>query len=648
MDQLPTVPATLPAPVTALTDADPAEAAGFRLLGRLGTGGFGHIYLGRRAVDHAVEPGGDPYVLAAVKLLKQEYSADPQHLQRFHQESKALERCAGARIPELLSFQFDVGRAPAIATRFIPGPSLFRIVDAQAGGLPSDSVRALGADLVDILRTAHSKRLLHRDLHPGNILLTADGPWIIDFGLTRISGQRLTRPLDQAIGNPHFCAPEQLEDFASTSAPTDVFGIGAVLLFALSGRVPYPGPRSAVRRSADLSGLAGDRLGEIVGACLAADAADRPTLEELRDELGDPGTPELPAAVHGTLDRHRAQLRHFLRSVGNEAELTVPFRPGRRRWSRNIGDWAHAVVASEDGAVAAADGAGGVHWLHAASGVPVARFPGYRPPLRMSAGERLFLVRDAAGRVEAWDTRERVRRWSAVAPGSAATPFLLHGHNVFLCESDATVLHFDVRTRRVWWRSGPLPGPTAIAAGPDRIYVLAGGGRLLLALHDEDGTPAWPEPVALEAPVRAAPLPVDDAVVVADTRGGLRCLSAPDAAVRWSVALGAPVVTAPVRVGDTVVVGDTSGVVHARAARTGAERWRTGRTDGDEIFALCALGGTLVAGGWLGRLHAVSAEDGGTVRTLDLPGQILALTPASLNTAVLAATSAGTVHQVPL
>ncbi|GGX44538.1 serine/threonine-protein kinase [Streptomyces fructofermentans] len=649
MEEQPTAPMPTVAPVTELRDSDPVEAAGFRLLGRLGTGGFGHIYLGRRATDPAADPGGDPYTLAAVKLLKEEFSADAGHLQRFHQESKALARCAGAGIPELLSFRFDNGDLPAIATRFVPGPSLYRVVDSHAGALPSGTVRALGADLVDTLRTAHSKGLLHRDLHPGNILLTDDSPWIIDFGLTRIRGQRLTRPLDQAIGNPHYCAPEQLDGLAATGASTDVFGIGAVLLFALTGRAPYPGARLRAQRAVDLSGLAGDRLGGLIGSCLAENADDRPSLDELRSAFGEPGALDLPAGVRRTLAEHRAQLQVFLRSVGNEAELTVPFRPGRRGWTRNVGDWAHAVLPTEDGAVAAADGTGALHWLHAAGGTPIARYTGYRPPLRMSAGEQLLLVRDAAGRLEAWDTRKRTRRWSAVTPGgNAATPVLLHGHNVLLCEPEGTLLHFDAHTRLVWWRSAPLTDPTAVIAGPDRVYVLTGHGRRLLALNDEDGTPAWPEPFTLEAPARAAPLPDGETVVVADSRGGLHCLSAADASVRWSVALGAPVVTAPVRVGDTIVVGDTSGVLHAHAARTGAAVWRTDGENGDEIFVLCAMGTTVVAGGWRGRLHAVNAADGSTVRTVDLPGQILALTPSSVNTAVLAATSEGTVRQVPL
>ncbi|WP_052768433.1 PQQ-binding-like beta-propeller repeat protein [Streptomyces humi] len=645
----PVVPQPRPAPIVALERSDPAEAAGFRLLGRLATGGFGHIYLGRRAVDHAVDPGGDPYTLAAVKLLKQEYSGNAQHLQRFHQESKALLRGAGARIPELLSFEFDAGRPPAIATRFIPGPSLHQVMAAHGGALPAETGYGVGADLVDTLLAAHDQGVWHRDLHPGNVLLTADGPWIIDFGLTRIRGQQLTRPLDQAFGNPHYCAPEQLGGLAETDAATDVFGIAAVLLYLLTGHAPYPGPRAPAGRAADLSGLPRGRAGRAVAACLAVRAGDRPSLGELRAALGEVGALALPAGVRRELDAHRTRLTEFLRDADNEADLTVPFRPGRRSWSRRVGEWAHALVAVGDDTVATADGAGRLHWLHPGTGAVQRTDVGFRPPVRLCAGERVILVRDAAGRLEAWDTVSRTRRWSVPEPEDrVAAPALLHGRNVLLVDAGGRVHHFDADTRRVWWRGEPLPDTTALAVGRQRVYALIDHGLRLHALDDEDGRAAWPAPLALRAPVRAAPLPEQDAVYLADTRGALYCVAAADGTPRWRVRLGAPVVAAPVRVGDSVVVGDTAGVVHARDLATGAERWRSAGPGGDEVFALCATGTTVVWGGWQGRLHVVDGLEGASLQSFDMRGQVLALACAPAQGAVYAATTSGEVHGVPL
>ncbi len=92
-------------------------------------------------------------------------------------------------------------------------------MESHGGPLPRDAVHAVAAELVDTLGTAHRKGLLHRDLHPGNILLTRDGPWIIDFGLTRIRGQRVTLTLDMVIGHPHFCAPEQVRGCTGPATP---------------------------------------------------------------------------------------------------------------------------------------------------------------------------------------------------------------------------------------------------------------------------------------------------------------------------------------------------------------------------------------------------------------------------------------------
>lgn len=645
----PAVPHPGPAPIVALERSDPAEAAGFRLLGRLATGGFGHIYLGRRAVDHAVDPGGDPYTLAAVKLLKQEYSGNTLHVQRFRQESKALLRGAGARIPELLSFEFDAGRPPAIATRFIPGPALYRVMAVHGGALPAGTGYAVGADLVDTLLAAHDQGVWHRDLHPGNVLLTADGPWIIDFGLTRIRGQQLTRPLDQAFGNPHYCAPEQLAGLAETDAATDVFGIAAILLYVLTGHAPYPGPRTAAGRAADLSGLPRDQAAQTVAACLAERAGDRPSLGELRSALGEPGAFTLPAGVRRALDTHRALLTEFLRGADNEADLTVPFRPGRRSWSRRVGEWAHALAAVGDDTVATADGAGRLHWLHPGTGAVERTDVGFRPPLRLYGGERAILVQDAAGRLEAWDTVSRTRRWSVPEPGGRGpAPALLHGRNVLLGDAGGRVHHFDADTRLVWWQGEPLPIATALAAGRQRVYALVDHGRRLHALDDEDGRVAWAAPVALQAPVRAMPLPERDAVYLADTRGALYCVAASDGALRWRVRLGAPVVAAPVRVGDAVVVGDTAGVVHARDLATGAERWRSAGPGGDEVFALCATGTVVVWGGWQGRLHVVDGLEGTSLQSFDMRGQVLAVVCAPSQEAVYAATASGEVHGVPL
>ncbi|MET8228284.1 serine/threonine-protein kinase [Streptomyces sp. NPDC005301] len=633
---------------------DPPEAAGFRLLGKLGTGGFGTVYLGR-----PVGEGRGLETLGAVKLLKPEFAEDTQHLQRFHQESKALDRCRGARIPELLVFDFGSGRRPTLATRFIPGLSLYQIIASHGGALPRDTAHAVAAELIAILNTAHGKGLLHRDLHPGNVLLTPDGPWIIDFGLTRIRGQRVTVSLDTVIGHPHFCAPEQVLGLSRTTAATDVFGIGGIVLHALTGHPPYTGESDAramlMRRvsgaAPDLSRLPDDPTGRIVRACLAEDPADRPTLDEVADCFGEPGTLRLPEGVNRTLADHRSELSRFLGEAGNAADLTVPFRPGRRSWRVDVGEWPHRAVATEHGHVVVADG-DGVRWLDAATGEQDDLLGEFTAPVDLHAEGSLLLVCDAGGRLESWDTRNRAPWWSVPAGGLSGIKVLLRGQSVFLGDANGCLHHFDAVTRRVWWRTGPLTdaeeGPVEpVAADGRQVYLSATGGRELLAVDDEDGGIRWKRPVRLPAALLAAPLALNDALVVADAVGGLRRLAAGDGSTRWETDLGAPVVTPPVRLGDRVVVGDTAGMVHCVAARTGEVLWRIEHAEGEELFALCTDGSVIYAGGWNGRLQLIDGTDGASLQSFDLGGQILAVTYAPGSRTVYAAASHGALHAVP-
>ncbi|MFF0203318.1 PQQ-binding-like beta-propeller repeat protein [Streptomyces sp. NPDC005017] len=635
-------------------DTDPPEAAGFRLLGKLATGGFGKVYLGRRSDGRH---GTD--TLAAVKLLKPEFTEDSQHMQRFHQESKALKRCEGARIPELLALDFRVGERPTLATRFIPGLSLYRVMDAH-GPLPRDAVHAVAAELVDTLRTAHDKGLLHRDLHPGNILLTQDGPWIIDFGLTRIRGQRVTLALGTVMGHPEFCAPEQIRGLDRTDQATDVFGIAAILLYALTGHAPYTGEAAGhamlIRRltgmEPDLSGLPDDTTGRLIRACLDTDPAARPKLDEIADGFGPPGTLRLPREVVRSLAAYRAELQDFLAAAGNAAELTVPFRPGRRSWSARVGEWPQSVVATEDGGVVTADGSGAVRWLEAATGAEVIRRTDLAAPVQLCADGDVLVMCDADGRLESWNSRDRRMWWSRSAGTVVGARVLLRRQSVFLGESTGRLHHFDAVTRRMWWATGPFTDASGapalpVAAGPRHVYLSAAGSGEILSVNDEDGTLTWESPVVLPAPVLAAPLPLDDRLVVADGEGTLRCVSAADGFPVWEVRLGAPVLTPPVRVADTVIVGDAAGLVHCHSAATGEGVWRTPHSGQEEFFALCTDGAAVYAGGWSGRLHLLDAADGTSLQSFDLGGQILATVCAPGGTNVHAASSGGTLHALP-
>ncbi|MEU6987251.1 bifunctional serine/threonine-protein kinase/ABC transporter substrate-binding protein [Streptomyces sp. NPDC046324] len=264
-----------------LRTADPSAIAGYRLLGRLGAGGMGVVYLARSA-------GG---ALAALKLIQAEHAADPGFRERFRREALVAERITGRWVVRVLGSDPEA-REPWLATEFVPGPSLAEAV-ALHGALPEASVRALGARLADALADMHEAGLVHRDVKPGNVLLALDGPRLIDFGIARSAGATALTATDAMIGTPGFLAPEQARAAGAgeVGPPSDVFSLGCVLAYATTGQRPFGtgGVAAVVYRTVheepDLDGLP-EALLPLVTACLAKDPADRPTAVDVRARLG--------------------------------------------------------------------------------------------------------------------------------------------------------------------------------------------------------------------------------------------------------------------------------------------------------------------------------------------------------------------------
>ncbi|MFI0790976.1 protein kinase [Streptomyces lydicus] len=206
---------------------DPAELGGYELLGRIGQGGMGQVYLGE-------SPGGEP---AAVKVIKPSV-VDSETRARFAQEVEILKTIWGARIAALLDADPEAER-PWLATEYVEGLDLSRHV-ATHGPLPALLTAALGATLAEALATVHRQGLLHRDLKPANVLLGPNGPKVIDFGLAVFaeSSVSLTAP-HTVVGTPSCMPPEQANGEKPLTPAVDVYALGAVLLFAASGHPPY-------------------------------------------------------------------------------------------------------------------------------------------------------------------------------------------------------------------------------------------------------------------------------------------------------------------------------------------------------------------------------------------------------------------------
>ncbi|MEU8601111.1 serine/threonine-protein kinase [Streptomyces parvulus] len=296
---------------------EPTEVGPYRLLGRLGSGGMGRVYLGRSAGGRTV----------AVKIVHPHFALDEEFRARFRREVAAARRVGGAWTAPVLDADPEA-RVPWVATAYAAGPSLTAAV-ADGGPLPAHSVRALGAGLGEALAAVHGLGLVHRDVKPSNVLLTLDGPLLIDFGIARATeGTASLTSTGVSIGSPGYMAPEQILGKGVTGA-ADVFSLGAVLAFAATGTPPFPGDSSAallykvVHEEPRLDTLDG-ALRDLVEACLAKDPATRPTPAEVAHRLAPDGAAALvtggwlPGALVEQVSRSAVRLLNL------EAEGALP------------------------------------------------------------------------------------------------------------------------------------------------------------------------------------------------------------------------------------------------------------------------------------------------------------------------------------
>jgi serine/threonine protein kinase/WD40 repeat protein len=274
--------------VDPLQPGDPSDIGPFRLLGRLGEGGMGRVYLG-------VSPGGRK---VAIKVVHPHYAADQEFRRRFAREVAAA-RLVGGFYAALVVDADPNAASPWMATAYISGPTLAAAV-IQRGPFDEPGVRELGAALAEGLAAIHACGLIHRDLKPGNVILAEDGPRIIDFGIAKGTGTTTLTGSGAIIGTVQYMSPEQLNGQELTPA-SDVFALGMVLAHAATGYDPFRGQaipaliNHILNDPPDLSPLAGDLRG-IIGSCLAKSATGRPGLSDLIARLRPPATLSAPPA----------------------------------------------------------------------------------------------------------------------------------------------------------------------------------------------------------------------------------------------------------------------------------------------------------------------------------------------------------------
>ena len=565
--------------VDQLTQHDPRRIGPFEVLGRLGAGGMGLVYLARSASGRRV----------AIKTVRTELAEDQLFRVRFTREVEAARAVSGFYTAAVVDAD-PRAAVPWLATAYVPAPSLEEIVN-ECGPLPAQAVRWLAAGVAEALQSIHGAGLVHRDLKPSNVLVVEDGPRVIDFGIASgVSNTRLTMT-NVAVGTPAYMSPEQAKDSRSVTGASDVFSLGSMLVFAATGHPPFHGANPVetvfmlLREGPDLTGLP-DELRPLIESCMQMEATGRPNPADLQAQLAphlfgsgsdDSGTASawLPEKAVGLIETRRG---------GRPTAKPAPTAPGPRSGGRA----AVPPPPSYDPAVPAAAQTG------APDTGPV-RLAGAAVPI--GPGPRVADARAAAvkapppeaGLVAGWSRpRHGVAGADPAAPPVPAAPpetangwrpwrFRMSndvwgtpsvdGELVYVTSFEVHAL--DVATGRRRFKTRDVAWSMAVADG--RIH--ASDGPTLFALDAREGGDLW----RLNTDAWVYSLQADHGTVVTGTRGGgVQAWEAANGQKLWEISgcqtdFESPEAGPAVHDGTVYVWQDAR--LRALEARTGEERW---------------------------------------------------------------------------
>ncbi|MFE9723102.1 protein kinase [Streptomyces sp. NPDC005794] len=504
-----------------LTPGSRTRIGSYRLLGRLGSGGMGEVFLAR--ADTAPAAGaGSLAGLVALKTVLAGLDLDDGFRVRFRREIAAAGAVRSPYSAALVAGD-ERGGTPWLATEYVPGPSLAEAV-SRTGPLPESVVRAAGSRLALALADMHAVRVLHRDLKPGNVLLGADGPKVIDFGIAQaFEATQLTRT-GVVVGSPGYISPEHVDGSTALVPASDVFCLGAVLAFAACGRGPFDDPDMAAvifriaHGEPELDRVPAG-LRAVIERCLAPRPEDRPTPHELAGLLAPDGVPE-PFPWHDAVrEQCAAHTETALRCAASVPVVAVvPPRPAaappppalvRTRRRRPL------VVMAALAAVCAVLGVAFLPGLLDGADDPAAARPGgpASSPAAL-AGPTVVPGADAARTDDfgargadlavrpagwkPWQTGERVGKYGCLL--SAGT---------LVCSGERGVTALDAAKGTERWnvpeKSGPgngKGGRSVVTATDGTVYVFVPGA--LVGLRLTDGKEVWRRAVPDGQPVTGA------------------------------------------------------------------------------------------------------------------------------------------------
>ncbi|MDT9689663.1 PQQ-binding-like beta-propeller repeat protein [Streptomyces sp. P9(2023)] len=542
---------------------EPEYAGDYRLQANLGSGGMGVVHLATSASG----------LRLAVKVVHGQYAEDPEFRARFRQEVAAARRVSGAFTAPVVDADPDAVR-PWMATLYVPGPTLADQVKRN-GPLSPAELRRLTAGLAEALRDIHRAGVVHRDLKPSNVLLTDTGPKVIDFGISRPVDSDLRTETGKLIGSPPFMAPEQFQRPREVGPAADVFALGSVLVHAATGHGPFDSDSpyivayQVVHDEPDLTGLP-DALAPLVARCLAKEAAERPTPDEIMSALQPPSyeaaafipaqrrPPTLPGPLPGALPgaSPAAAAASAAWDADTPVRAPVPRARGRRRLRPS-------VVAVAVLAVLAAGGA----------------FVALRTDAGDATGPRSHPAGGAAAAFEGWET----------VLGESGTPACVSAADALYCSAPGVALaRLDPASGRVLWSRPGADGArvSAPVAFGGLVGAVADDGTLR-AFGADRGAPVWDTGTAAR---QEGANPAGDTLLYPTSTSAVRGVDGATGKQRWRHPL--PGFTAP-RFGP---YDEASGLVPVFETTGGASRTTLAalRPETGEIVRRQRLAGDLV------------------------------------------------------
>ena len=579
-----------------LSESDPRAVGPYALLGRLGAGGMGVVYLAQSAGGRVV----------AVKVVRSDVADEEGFRERFGREVAAARSVSGAFTAPVVDADPQAD-PPWMATAFVPGISLQDAV-RRHGPLGEDALRVLGVGLLEALTDIHRAGLIHRDLKPSNVMLAMDGPHVIDFGISRVSGATTLTQTGTVVGSPGYMSPEQVTG-TGAGVPGDVFCLASTLVYAATGHGPF-GEASAevllyrvVHSAPELSDVP-PGLRAALSAMLDKEPARRPSVSTSAGYL---------AAFHGSGAWLPQSYLTDIAAVG--AALA---RPGGTAAARSINDNPFVPAPAPGPPVPAAELSSAPDGAVRAAPTPAAQAPTQTAPADPQP-QWYMPATDGPGRLSNPAVPPPPTA-SAAQPSTAASPSSVNRRRVLVLTA-AVAAGAGVAA---WKLNSPSPG-SGDSAGP---------GPQLSSAASVTPRPTYTGPLPA-----GGPMPTIAGIYTGADNGAVYALDATTGSVRWSQHITTNRIGSPVLADGIVCFTEDDGSVYAFEATNGDPSWHS--PSGYTASRLAAAGGSIYFGNPEGGVSAASAATNLTQWTSVDLGQVAA-NPVVSDGVVYVLSSAGT------